>query len=222
MLGGGMAPPLLGADAVRTEETSGEEDDHCETDTRGVSVPVLNIDPRIERGIYVFSAIASTLLIRSLEQVAATSSMTVLLLLIILMFFFERMETEGKSLARRYAPKAFSSPIVTFLKIMEFMTTLSVYVVISYSIVLLSGLWIDGNLTFAETAVTILVAVAIAYTIAVAYHDVHNTLERAYQHQQQLKKKDKKQTGETPQPCAAHVDDAFSLLKGEAYSGSAV
>jgi hypothetical protein len=155
-----------------------EDSEQCDN-ANGITVPVLNIEPRVERGIQVFTAIGSTFLIQSLNRVSTSSSVVVLLLLILLMGFCESIETTAKKLARQWGPKAFSSAIITFIKVLEFLTTLSIFVVVSYAIVWLSGLWIGGNLTFFEAAVVIVVGVAIAYTIAVAYHDVHNTLERA-------------------------------------------
>lgn len=197
--------------AAAAKDKDGAEDEQENTENaRGVTVPVLNIEPRVERGIYIFTAIGSTLLIRSLDQVGVTNSVVVLMLLIMLMMFCERIESECKRVAKKWAPRAFSSPIVVMLKIMEFNTTLSIYVTISYAISLLGTLWVDGNLTFFETAVTIVFGVAIAYTIAVAYHDVRTTLERAVAQQKKLASA-ATTTPPPPPPAAPATNNAYSI-----------
>lgn len=170
---------------------------------RGVQNVALNIDPWIERGIYIFSAVGSTVWLARLRPLGSDSAVLVLFLLIIMMFLFLYLKNLVEVVSNRYAPKEFSSAFIVIMKVLEFISLTSVFVVSAYSITLLSGLWVSGHLTFGEAFISIVVLVSFVFAIAVVHHDVRTAFDRLEQRRQQLLHQQQQQQQQSAQTTGA-------------------
>jgi hypothetical protein len=133
----------------------------------GSEVKTTDVDvyPWIEKTVYVFSAIGSGFLVRSLAQYNNQSGIVLAFLLIIVMVLVIKCTSAITSFLTNHAPRALAVPSSVIIRVCLFMNTLIVFVVIAFIITLLGDWWAGGHLTFGEVLYVIIVLVVIAYLI---------------------------------------------------------
>lgn len=166
------------------DNASSQQQQQAQPQRRGVTAPTLTIDPWLERSIYVFSAVITTIIIVYLKPLGGDNSVFILFLLIVVAVLIMHVNESIGNFSEKYAPKEFTGAFIVLLKMLEFISMVAVFLVSSYSVVLLGSYMMDGHLSFAEAATLIIIGVAFVLSIAVVHHNLRNSLNELEQQQQ--------------------------------------
>ena len=153
-------------------------DDDDTSSNYPISVPDKDFDATIERGIYVFSAVATGFLTEQLQKTGGHASVLILLVLLMAAFVFFQFQSLVEKVVKHHLPVEFEQVGLSVVKVCGFISLTSVYVTCSYAIVIVMSLCMYGNLSVSETAAIVIGGVMVIQQFSVSYGSLRVLLVR--------------------------------------------
>lgn len=175
---GGMEIPTPIPDEKRDGNTNayGEE----------ISAPELKVERWVNRGVYIFSAIASGLLMKLISAYGGDTTTMVLVLLILVAIFFIKLQSKLRKVINKHLPEEFTEVGVAVLNVADFCAMTAVFIVCSYAIMLLMSMWVYGNLSIWESSNILIIGVFLVNQFSVSYGRLQESLLKAKETQKKV------------------------------------